>query len=152
MPYTNPTWWDDQSPTAKSVPDLSVFAVIGVNGKPLLEAYGPNHGFVSSPSSPAVQERLASLMAQWRADVPVDFVLQDQIGSRSWVRDFNPGAKDPQSYSDEWLAFTRKYAGQHLMTEDGWDRIAATETGFTGSLLTGTTAWKNRMRFAGAKA
>jgi hypothetical protein len=141
MPYTNPTWWDDQSPTAKSVPDLSVFAVLTADGKPLIEHYGPNQGFVASPSAPAVQQRLAALMKQWRDDVPVDFVLQDQIGSRSWLRDFNPAAPDPQCYSDAWFEFTRKYAGQRLMTEDGWDRIAATETGFTGSLLTGTTAW-----------
>ena len=141
MPYTNPTWWDDQSPTAKSAPDLAALAVLGIDGKPLFETYGPNHGFVPSPSSPAVQQRLAVLMAQWRDDVPVDMVLQDQIGSRSWLRDFNPAAPDPQGYSDAWLEFTRRYAGQHLMTEDGWDRIAATEVGFTGSLLNGTTTW-----------
>lgn len=141
MPYTNPTWWDDQSPTAKSVPDLAVFAVLGMDGKPVYESYGVNHGFVSSPHSPPVQNRLAALMAQWRDDVGVDLVLQDQIGSRSWLRDFNPAAPDPQSYSDRWLQFTRDYAAQNLMTEDGWDRIAATEVGFSGSLLTGATTW-----------
>lgn len=141
MPYTNPTWWDDQSPTAKSAPDLAALAVIGLDGKPVFEHYAANHGFVPSPSSPAVQQRLAALMSQWRKDVPVDLVLQDQIGSRSWLRDFNPAASDPQGYSDAWLAFTRQFANQRLMTEDGWDRIAATETGFTGSLLTGTTVW-----------
>jgi hypothetical protein len=141
MPYTNPTWWDEQSPTVRAAPDLTLLAVLGQDGKPLYESYGPNRGFVSSPSAPAVRERLARLMAQWRDQVTVDFVLQDQIGSRNWKRDFNPAAADPQVYSDEWLALTRQYRAQRLMTEDGWDRVAATETGFAGSLLTGTTAW-----------
>lgn len=45
------------------------------------------------------------------------------------------------SYSDDWLNFTRRYARQRLMTEDGWDRIAATEVGFDGSVLTGAKVW-----------
>ena len=141
MPYTNPTWWDDQSPTAQMAPDIGTLAVLDQSGKPVYETYGPNRGFVASPYSQEVQDRLAALMAQWRGDVPVDLVLQDQIGSRSWLRDFNPAAPDPLTYSDQWLNFTRSYAAQKLMTEDGWDRLAATEVGFTGSLLTGTTAW-----------
>jgi hypothetical protein len=141
MPYTNPTWWDDQSPTVAGTPNPADLAVLGADGKPVYESYGPNRGFVASPYSPGVQDRIAALMAQWRDDVPVDLVLQDQIGSRSWLRDFNPAAPDPQSYSDRWLDLTAAYAGQNLMTEDGWDRLAATETGFTGSLLTGATAW-----------
>jgi hypothetical protein len=146
MPYTNPTWWDDQSPTAKSVADLKVFAALSKDGKPILESYGPNHGFVASPSAPATQQRLDRLMTSWKEDVPVDFVFQDQVGSRGWLRDFQPSADNqtsntPQDYSDAWLAFTAKYASSRLMTEDGWDRLAATETGFCGSELTGAPAW-----------
>jgi hypothetical protein len=141
MPYTNPTWWDDQSPTAKSVSDLSVFAALGKDGKPIFESYGPNHGFVASPSAPATGQRLARLMAGWKDEVPMDFVFQDQIGSRSWLRDFQPGGDSPQDYSEQWLKFTATYASSNLMTEDGWDRLAATETGFCGSELSGATKW-----------
>ncbi len=141
MPYTNPTWWDDQSPTAKSAPDISTLAVLKPDGQPVYESYGPNRGFVASPHAAGVAERLARLMAQWRDEATVDFVLQDQIGSRSWLRDFHPAAPDPMQYSDAWLEHTRLYAIQRLMTEDGWDRLAATEVGFSGSLLTGATRW-----------
>jgi Domain of unknown function (DUF6259) len=141
MPYTNPTWWDDQSPTVRLAPDIAALAVLGQNGNPVYETYGPNRGFVASPHSPAVQDRLSVLMAQWRDNVPVDLVFHDQIGSRSWLRDFNPMAPDPQSYSDKWLEFARVYAAQNLMTEDGWDRMASVEIGFAGSLLTGTNSW-----------
>ncbi len=142
MPYTNPTWWDAESPAARSVPDVAALALQTEDGKPKFESYGPNRGFVASLHSPEVRARLARLMQQWREEVPVDFVLNDQIGSRSWLRDFNPaGSGDVQSYEDDWLEFTRRHAGQWLMTEDGCDRLAATETGFTGSLLTRARAW-----------
>jgi hypothetical protein len=141
MPYTNPTWWDTQSPTVVASGDIAALAVLNQGGRPVYETYGPNSGFVSSPWAPGVQNRLAALMAQWTTDVPVDLVFHDQIGSRPWLRDFNPAAPDPQSYSSHWLDFTNSYTGQYLMTEDGWDRIAATEIGFAGSLLTGATTW-----------
>jgi hypothetical protein len=144
MPYTNPTWWDEQSPTSRSVPDIAALAVLGADGKPVYESYGPNRGFVASPHAPGVRDRIAALMAQWRDDVPADFVFQDQIGSRSWIRDFNPAAPDPQSYYTTWLDYTRTYTTQRLMTEDGWDRLASTEISFAGSLLTGTTSWNPR--------
>lgn len=141
MPYTNPTWWDEKSPTLLNAPDLAAFAMIGKDGKPVHQSYAVNTGIVVSPYSPAVRERLAKLMAQWRGEVKVDFVFQDQIGSRPWMRDLNPAAPDPQSFSDGWLEHTRTYASQRLMTEDGWDRLAATETGFDGSLLNRATGW-----------
>jgi len=97
MPYTNPTWWDDKSPTARSVPDIAVLAVLGQDAKPVYESYGPNRGFVTSPQAPGVQGRLSALMAQWRDEAPVNLVFQDQIGSRSWIRDFNAAPADPQS-------------------------------------------------------
>jgi hypothetical protein len=66
----------------------------------------------------------------------VDCVFEDQIGARVWRRDFNASASTPQIYSDGWLAHTRAYADRCLMTEMGWDRLAETEVGFHGSLLT----------------
>jgi uncharacterized protein (TIGR03437 family) len=80
-------------------------------------------------------------MKQWMSDVPVDFVLHDQIGSRPWLKDFHPAVPDPLNYSDAWLKFTRTYQNRNLMTEDGWDRLAETEVGFTGSSLTGTSSY-----------
>jgi len=141
MPYTNPTWWDDQSPTSRSVADIAELAVLDGDGKPRYESYGVNRGFVSSPHAPAVRRKVDELMTAWRDEVPVDFVMQDQIGSRSWVRDFHPAAPSPMRYYDAWLGLTAQYAERMLMTEDGWDRLAGTHIGFTGSALTGATAF-----------
>ncbi|MGI8554276.1 MAG: hypothetical protein ACR2PL_26335, partial [Dehalococcoidia bacterium] len=60
------------------------------------------------------------------ADVPVDCVFEDQIGARVWQLDFNQHEASPLAYSDGWLAHTQFYANQCLMTEDGWDRLGAT--------------------------
>ena len=90
MPYTNPTWWDASSPTAQSATDLSAWSV-----------QGPTESRSTSPMAPTADlcphcTRLRSVTvspASWpnsRNQAPVDFVFQDQIGSRSWLRDFNP--------------------------------------------------------------
>jgi hypothetical protein len=144
MPYTNPTWWDEQSPTARAAGDMSVFAALGKDGKPIYQSYGKNRGFVASLFAPATAERLARLMAGWSEDVPVDFVFHDQIGARGWMADYQPAAPDPLAYSDSWLGFTARYAPSRLMTEDGWDRLAATEVGFCGSALNGARGWDPR--------
>ena len=48
MPYTNPTWWDLQSPTlqrwTQSEP-LERYTVIDPFGRPRRETYGPNSGY-----------------------------------------------------------------------------------------------------------
>jgi uncharacterized protein (TIGR03437 family) len=144
MPYTNPTWWDPNSPTVVNLPSpLTVpqIAVTDINGNADFENYDPtnNSGFVSSPYVPFVQQRLAELMSQFKTDVPMDFVFNDQIGARPWVIDYNPTEPNPLRYSDGWLAFATQYATQGLMTEDGWDRLASVELGFMGSALTTST-------------
>jgi hypothetical protein len=138
MPYTNPTWWDDQSPTVMGLPaplTIPSIAVQDRSGAAVYETYAPNRGLVASPFSAFVQQRIAGLMAQWSSAVPVDFVFQDQIGARPWRLDFNSAEPDPTQYSNGWLVLTREFAAQGLMTEAGWDRLAETEVGFTGSPL-----------------
>jgi len=140
MPYINPTWWCDDAPTWKNLPPplaLKDIAVRDLDGQPKFEKYPNGGGWLPSPYVPFVLQRLAKLMAQWRDEVPVDFVFEDQIGARKWLPDLNPASPTPLSYSEGWLAHTAAYAAQGLMTEDGWDRIAKTETGFCGSPLTG---------------
>ena len=153
MPYMNPTWWLVDSPTLKNLPSPltpASIAVIDVNGQPVEESYGctvvDGHqvcqtGIVVSPWHPFVQQRLAEVMAQWRADVPVDLVFEDQVGSRQWLQDFNPSEPTPLSYSDGWLSWWKTYSAQKEMTEDGWDRLAEDGIGFCGSPLTGATSF-----------
>ena len=139
MPYINPTWWDDESPTLLNLPSYLTIADIAVwdeNGQSVYETYGGHGGYAVSPYVPFVQQRLGQLMDQWRDEVPVDFVFEDQIGARVWRRDFNPAAPSPMAYSDGWLDHVETYADQGLMTEMGWDRLARNIIAFHGSLLT----------------
>ncbi len=138
MPYINPTWWDDESPTIQNLSPLTIadIAALDETGQPLYETYGGRGGYVVSPQVNFVIQRLDQLMGQWLSEVPVDCVFEDQIGARPWLRDFNASAPNPLAYSDGWLAHTRTYADRCVMTEMGWDRLAETEIGFHGSLLT----------------
>jgi hypothetical protein len=155
MPYTNPTWWDEQSPTLQNMPatlTIKDIAALDLNDNPIYESYGPNRGFVPSPSAPFVQNRVDQLMSQWRDQVPADFVFQDQIGARPWMRDYNSAASDPLQYSQAWLNLAQTYSSQNLMTEDGWDRLAQWEVGFNGSPMTGATSHDTTQQRWGANS
>ncbi len=142
MPYTNPTWWDDESPTLAPVlhgmvPGVTItdVAAIDPQGWPITETYGGHFGYVVSPRAPFVKNRLDALNHEMTADVPSDLVFEDQIGARAWLYDYNRFAPDHLAYMDGWLAHTEAYSRTLLMTEMGYDRLAATEVGFHGSVL-----------------
>jgi hypothetical protein len=138
MPYTNPTWWDDQSPTLRTLPlPLSIrdVAVLDKAGAPVYETYGPHGGYVMSPYPVFVRNRLDRLVREMTTDVPSDLLFEDQIGARSWLFDYNAASPSPTAYMDGWLAHTRTYRHKLLMTELGYDRLAETEVGFHGSVL-----------------
>lgn len=148
MPYTNPTWWNPDSPTLQNLPaplGLADIAALDAQRQPVYEAYGAppnaNGGFVVCPHVPFVKERVADMIAAWRTEVPADLVFVDQIGARPWLRDYNPAAPNTLSYSQGWLEFVARHADRSLMTEDGWDRLAAWMVGFCGSPLTATTSF-----------
>ena len=111
------------------------FNVIGTDGKPVLDAYGPHTGTVVSPYAKAVRKRFAALVDEWTVGMPVDCLFLDQVGARPWLYDFNPASPTPLAYDDGWLALLAPYASRCLMVEDGWDRLAASATGFHGAGL-----------------
>jgi hypothetical protein len=138
MPYTNASWWAEGSPTLAALPPpltLSDIAAQDALGGIRRETYGSHTGVVVSPFSTFVQKRVAQMLDEWQTDVPVDCVFLDQIGARPWLRDYNPAASSPVAYDDGWLAIVGRYHDRCLMVEDGWDRLAATFTGFHGGLL-----------------
>ena len=67
--------------------------------------------------------------------MPADCLFFDQIGARPWRHDFNPAASSPLAYYDGWLSLFAPYADRCLMVEDGWDRLAASFSGFDSSLM-----------------
>ena len=142
MPYTNPTWWDDGSPTLAPVlhgmvPGVTITDVAAIDalGRPITETYGAHFGYVVSPWAPFIQDRLNRLNHEMTVNVPSDLLFEDQIGARPWLYDYNRFAPDHLAYMDGWMAHTRAYSPTLLMTEMGYDRLAATEIGFHGSIL-----------------
>lgn len=138
MPYTNPTWWDGSSPTFLSLPSpLTVkdVAVMTYRGTPLYEIYDRGGGYTVCPWVPFVIDRLDAAMNQIKTEVYSDMVFEDQIGARSWWFDFNDSSPSITSYMDGWIEHTRKYKDNLLATEQGFDRLAESETAFYGSVL-----------------
>jgi hypothetical protein len=138
MPYLNVSWWDDGSPTVRRLPaplGLADIAVHNFQGLPVSEQFDGRNGYLASPYVPFVGKRIASLLEQWRSEVPVDCLFFDQIGARPWRRDFNPASPSPLAYADGWLELLAPYADRCLMVEDGWDRLAESFVGFHGSAL-----------------
>jgi hypothetical protein len=139
MPYLNVSWWNVNSPTVKqllSQGGADRFAALDAGGRPKLEPYRPFMGYIVSPYTQVVRDRIRALMDQWQTDAPTDCYFFDQIGARPWIRDYNPAAPNPQSYYDGWLEVMAPYASRCLMVEDGWDRLARSFVGFHGGLLT----------------
>jgi hypothetical protein len=138
MPYLNVSWWDTTSPTVRELPasvtptDISVQTL---GGMPVREQFGSHDGYIVSPHAAAVRSRVQRLFEEWRADAPADCLFFDQIGARPWRRDFNPAAPTPVAYFDGWLSLFGPYRDRCLMAEDGWDRLAASFSGFHGGLL-----------------
>ena len=138
MPYINPTWWDDESPTLQNLPEpltITDTAVLDKHSVPVYETYYSRGGYVVSPYVPFVQQRLDQLITQMTTDVPSNMIFEDQVGARSWLFDHNQASISPTSYADGWLDHTRIYSDALLMTEGGFDRLCETEVGFHGSVL-----------------
>ena len=142
MPYTNPTWWDEKAPTLMKLPagtSLSDVATLNEMGMQIEECYGcpgsPKYGYVVSPYSKVVTDRLDLLMKQITQDVPSDMVFEDQIGARAAVFDYGKTPPSADMYLQGWLDHTAKYSANHLMTELGFDRLVMTEVGLDGSVL-----------------
>lgn len=141
MPYTNPTWWDDESPTLQALPPgltIRDLAIWDDSDEPVYERYGSQQehgGYVMSPYVPFVQQRLQQLVDALTVDVSSDLLFEDQIGARAWRFDNNPLSPHLMAYIEGWLAHTQRYHDTFLMTELGFDRLAETEVGFHGSIL-----------------
>lgn len=138
MPYTNPTWWDDESPTLENLPTpltISDVAVLDKDTQPVYEYYGTRGGYVISPYADFVEQRLDQLVDELTIDVPSNLLFEDQVGARPWLFDYNINSPLPTSYIQGWLDHTNNYSDVLLMTELGFDRLIDSEVGFHGSVL-----------------
>ena len=139
MPYTNPTWWDDGSPTLRAMPEpltISDIAVLDRDGQPVYEYYDSRGGYVVSPHAPFVQQRLAQLVREMTIDLPSDLLFEDQVGARPWLFDYGHVSPSVDAYIEGWIEHTRTFNDDILlMTELGFDRLVEYEVGFHGSVL-----------------
>jgi hypothetical protein len=138
MPYLNISWWSPGSPTVEQLPDGVTSAGLAIQdsgGKPVTENFSGVDGLIVSPAVQFVRERAQAEIERWRTDTPADCLFFDQIGARPWRYDFNPAASSPLAYYDGWLSLFAPYSDRCLMVEDGWDRLAASFSGFDSSLM-----------------
>lgn len=133
MPYTNPTWWCDhpRGPTFLREGDAPLLR--RADGQPAREDYSGNDGYTVTHWHPAVQAANRRTMRQFSEEFPVDIVFQDQLGARSWTRDFNPASPSPTAYSDGLAAQGLEDSRvRPLATEDGNDLVIGCEALFCG--------------------
>jgi len=131
MPYINLTWWDDESPTMRSLNPNEV-AVLDRNKKPVYENFGAG-GYVMSPYPTAVLNRIQQVMQELQEKLKPDIVYEDQI-NRAGL-DFNPSAPTPWALAQGWFEHTRRYESMHLMSEGGYDRLVPTHVGLMTNML-----------------
>ncbi len=141
MPYTNPTWWDDQSPTLASLGTGIVAR--DRTGSLIYETYNGHGGYVVTPQSPAVITRQDQTRDEFTLTVPCDFLFEDQIGARGQPSyDGNPAAPDPTQYTQGLIDVAARSAQRlPIMTEGGFDRLAWFESGYCNSQTIGWHPW-----------
>ncbi len=137
MPYTNPTFWCDNPRGETFLAEGEAPLLVMADGKHHYEHYGKNDGWTPCLWHPAVRKANAKIMGQFTHDFPVDVLFQDQVGARSWFRDFNPASPAPWAYSEAMLEMNAEDASNiALATEGGWDRVVDNE-----AALCGMTFW-----------
>jgi len=151
MPYTNPTWWCDhpRGPTFQREGEAPLLR--GLDGKPSYERYGRNDGWTITFWHPAVEAANRLTRRQFTDEYPVDILLQDQCGARSWKYDLNPASPTPYAYTEGMLSMIEEDAQLvPLSTEDGFDRVVNAEVqlcGFTFALVPGRNPpWARAMK------
>jgi hypothetical protein len=140
MPYTNPTWWDEQAPTWAALG--SGIAARDRAGNNRYESYGSHGGYVVSPYSPAVITRQHQTRDEFTLTVPCDLMFEDQVGARGPMYDGNPASPTPMQYNQGLLDVAAQSAARlPIMTEGGFDRLGWSETGFCNSHRIGWHWW-----------
>lgn len=140
MPYTNPTWWDDQSPTLGSLGTGIVAR--DRSGGLIYENYGSHGGYVISPFDASANARRDQTRDEFTLTVPCDLMFEDQIGARGVTYDGHPSAPDPMQYTQGLIDVAARSAmWLPIMTESGFDRLAWVESGYCNSHTIGWHWW-----------
>lgn len=141
MPYTNPTWWDDQSPTLANLGTGIVAR--DRSGALIYEYYGSHGGYVVSPYAAEVIARQDQTRDEFTITVPCDLLFEDQVGARQRPEyAAHPDAPDPSLYTQGLVEVAERSASRlPIMTEGGFDRLTWHESGFCNSHTIGWHWW-----------
>ncbi|OWY70652.1 hypothetical protein B7486_13665 [cyanobacterium TDX16] len=141
MPYTNPTWWDDQSPTLNSLGTGIVTR--NRQGNLISETYGSHGGYVVSPYAADVIERQDQTRDEFTQTVPCDLMFEDQVGARSNPAFANhPECPSPVEYIQGLMNVAeRSSTWLPIMSEGGYDRLSRFESGYCLSHTIGWHWW-----------
>ncbi len=134
MPYTNTSWWciDPKGPTFEQAGEAPLAK--NRDGSPRKERYGTNEGYSICFYHPAVQNAHRNVRKDMSEKYPNDIVLQDQVGSRSWLWNFNPLEPNFACGNDGMLSLSMEDAQNvPIATEDGYDRVLNFETMICGA-------------------
>ncbi|MGC8668080.1 MAG: hypothetical protein ACP5VE_08210 [Chthonomonadales bacterium] len=133
IPYTNPTWWcdDPRGPTFQRVGEGPL--LLGLDGKPNREQYGPNWGWSICPWHPEVLAATDRMWAPFVQQYPADALFVDQLGMRGLLYDLNPASPTPYAYVQGIMNLGKRMA-QHfpIACEHGFDRLLPIVTEFRG--------------------
>lgn len=140
MPYTNFSWWDNQSPTlsGKSDDELRQYVATDGDGSLNREDYGPNSGYVMDLNNSFVKDKITEQHNALMNTIGMDGIFEDQWGARAAPFDFNTAGINAAfdastSYFEGVLGHAKAHAGNNLMTECGTDVLANDEVGFMGT-------------------
>jgi hypothetical protein len=133
LPYMNPTFWDDESPTMRMLNPLQV-AILDNNGNPKIENYGTKGGYGVCPYSPFVLDRLERALQEFRQYIDPHLIFQDQVGARYGL-DFNAYEPKPWALAQGWREYSLRFKSNNWVTEFGYDRLVSSHVGFWWSTV-----------------
>ena len=141
MPYTNPTWWDDQTSTYANLG--SDIVTKDRDGNLIGESYGTHFGYVVSPYDPDVIARQDQTRSEFTLTAPCDLLFEDQLGARSQPKyAAHPDAPDPTLYTQGLVEVAQRSSqALPIMSEGGFDRLSFYESGFCVSHTVGWHWW-----------
>ncbi|BBI34892.1 discoidin domain-containing protein [Cohnella abietis] len=139
IPYTNMSWWGNNSPTLANLPSgttMEDLIVVKDNNAIMKEDYGKHSGYVVNTGHPFFIERTAEEHKKLFEEAGFDGVFEDQWGIRNSPYVFNkiiPAGTDP---STAYFQGVRNYFSSlkgNMYMEDGTDVLAKDAVGFMGS-------------------
>ena len=134
-PYVNFTWfsegWEgrDRLPSPTSEPSPSLVRLgdaalsFDLSGERIIEKYHGTFGYTACPGHPFMVERARKTRDALLDEYGVDFLYQDQLGARRWIRDLNPALPHPTDWGAALMDIGREAAERcPVATEFGNDR------------------------------